>query len=379
MASYEEVIAGLDQLPQEDRRRTLDHLNQSLPPLVHDDDHNQANGGVDNGNVEPNENVLPADGNAEPAAGLLDASMSARDTFSRPPLRKLRLFSGKMPPSTGEVDFETWRLQAKQLLEDVTISEGNKKIMLLQSLLRPALDTISSISRTSSSEDCINMLETLYGKVEDGHDLVVAFHTTYQEDREATSAYLNRLYLILVQAADRGGLSVTDIQTYLLRQFIRGCQDDSFVHRLNLESKTSDPPGFGDLLLMIRKEESRRTEKRIRMKRQSSSIPGTSSVSMDDNQGKSASSGDVRTKKLEAQVHQLTSQLEAMQKKQSGFGKRDQAEAKAEGTELQPSTAEHKTKRLFFCFRCGTDGHRKARCRKEANPELVFQKLNQSN
>jgi hypothetical protein len=55
------------------------------------------------------------------------------------------------------------------------------------------------------------MLNNIYGKVEDGHEIMISFHSTYQEDKETASAYLNRLFLILVQAADKKALQVSEL------------------------------------------------------------------------------------------------------------------------------------------------------------------------
>ena len=350
MASYDEIVSGLGDLSSAERRRTLEFLRRDLDATDQSGDQSRDNGG--------------------------DGSSSARGAYVRPPLRKLRLFSGKYPTTSGEVDYETWRLQATQMIEDGNMAETDKKMVLLQSLLRPALDTVSSISRTSSAIDCVEMLETIYGRVEDGHDLVVAFHTTYQEEKETASAYLNRLYLLLVQAADRRGLKVKEIPIYLLRQFMRGCQDDSFVQRLHLEARLDDPWEFGEFLLSIRKEECRRTEKRLRMSRTTVQVEASARNTQEAARGKQ-SSPDKKTRELEVQVNQLTTQLKELQAKSfAPAAVRGKTEKESDSSSGSSGSNAMRKRKPFFCYRCGTDGHRKATCLKEANPELVFQKLN---
>lgn len=56
------------------------------------------------------------------------------------PARELRPFSGNSPKPSTEVDYSIWRLRAKQVLNDSTLSEGQQRRMLLDSLLTPALN-----------------------------------------------------------------------------------------------------------------------------------------------------------------------------------------------------------------------------------------------
>ena len=49
--------------------------------------------------------------------------------------RKLRLFSGNQPTPNGEVNFATWRITAKQVIDDGVIDEKEKKRCLIDSLL----------------------------------------------------------------------------------------------------------------------------------------------------------------------------------------------------------------------------------------------------
>lgn len=181
-------------------------------------------------------------------------------------LRKLRLFSGKKPIPSGEVDYATWRLSARQILSDISIPEVTKKRIILQSLLRPALDAIHSTASALSAEKCFEFLETLYGSVDDGHDLYVKFLNTYQNDRESPSDYIQRLYIRALEVVEKEGFSVRQLPGNLVRQFERGCQDETLLQKLRLDERQVIPD-FPELLLAIRKEESRRTEKRLRQKK----------------------------------------------------------------------------------------------------------------
>ena len=110
--------------------------------------------------------------------------------------RKLRLFSGKVPVPSGEVDFKTWKLIASQLMAD-RASESEKKRTVLGSLLNPALVSIDPVASELSATECIAFLDSLYGSVSSGLELQRRFLVTYQEDKEGASEYLQKLYMLV--------------------------------------------------------------------------------------------------------------------------------------------------------------------------------------
>lgn len=346
MADMDGVRRQIDDMAVDDRRRTLQYLNESL---------NEQPAG------EQPAGEQPAGEHQAQGAAALPQHRVVTETHSRPPPRKLRLFSGKAPVPSGEVDFESWKLTALQLMEDESFSEEVKKITLVQALVRPALEIIRSIISTTDSKGCLDLLDNVYGQVQDGHDLLVDFYITYQDQKESASTFLNRLYLKLVQVTEKGGLAVGEIPTVLLRQFIRGSQDDSFAQHLQLEAKFDDPPSFGKLLLDVRKEECRRTERRLRLKQTSVNVKAqTTEV------GKTSHATD-----MEARVQQLTTELEKLK------SERSQTKPKWEqkGPKTDRTQGSHNKKRNFFCYKCGVDGHKVDTCKKQSNPELVQQRL----
>ena len=91
--------------------------------------------------------------------------------------RKLRLLSGKTPVPAGEIDYDTWRRQVKQLEQEEDEADGlsdpQKKRLILQSLLRPAADTVFNIQ--GPCKDVLEVLDTVYGSVVEGHELLLQF------------------------------------------------------------------------------------------------------------------------------------------------------------------------------------------------------------
>lgn len=295
--------------------------------------------------------------------------------------RKLRLFSGKTPVPNGEVDFETWRPQVRQLFDEAEDELSDKQLrrVIIQSLQRPALDTVKN--HIGNTRQLLEILDNLYGAVVDSKELLIQYYSVYQRDKEQTSSYLQRLYLLIMDVADKGGVSVGKIPDLLLEQFIRGSHDEVMIQKLDLEDLVSDPPSFAELLLSIRKEEARKTEKRLRLKSNGRiaativSSPGAIGNDCGDSQEKKqVKELCERLALLEAQVkhqHMPSSNL-AVQPSQS----RNPAPHKHTGaTTSQRLKQSNKQKLKCFCYRCGEDGHCANGCEKEPNAELVQKKL----
>ena len=288
---------------------------------------------------------------------------------SSPRPRKLRLFSGRSPIPSGEVDFETWRLLVRQLEDDGHISDADTKLVILQNLLRPALDAVKAIGPLS---EVLDVLDNLYGSVVDGQELLIRFHTTYQEEKESASEYVQRIYLLVIESSEKGGAILGDVPKLLLSQFIRGCRDEALIAKLKLEEKVGAPPSFAVLLLSIRREESKMVEKRLRLK--AAGRVSTVAVVEDPTSG--------QIKQLQDQVSQLSAQLQQhmsqpkvpYSKSEKVKGAASQASGADSGRGRRPS---HRGRQKFpiFCYRCGLDGHSMDKCREAKNPTLVQEKL----
>lgn len=354
---------------------------------------------------------------------IVEHVIRSESTASSSPQIRMRTFSGRMPRPNGEVDYDTWRIQADLLLSDISLNDAHKVRKILESLLSPAVDVVKPLGISSPPSAYVNQLDSAFGVVEDGEELFAAFLSSNQNNGEKPSAYLNRLHNLLTRAVSRGGASAEHSNVQLLRQFCRGCWDQSIIISLQLESRKSHPPSFPDLLLMLRTEEDRRSAKLDRMKKHLGTTKATAHAhyvsdmpSYDDESVPSPNPKQNEASKLEKKVNELTRQVEKLSKKSQNpthtsmppplsKPKQDEtpklesmiAELTKQVEELaqtqrgsenaqkkdclvvntggmrRPSRAPGMP-RAWFCFKCGEDNHIAAYCSNEPNPTLVRSK-----
>lgn len=316
---------------------------------------------------------------------------------------RLRPFSGRDPRPNNEVDYETWRSNVEFLHKDTTQSNLYKSRKLLESLLLPAVDIVKHLTPESPPSVYLEILDSAFGTVEDGDDLFAKYLNTMQDNGEKPSAYLQRLQVMLNTTLRRGGISASDLDRHLLRQFVRGCWENLLIAELQLEQRKQNPPTFAELLLLLRTAEDKRSSKTSRMKqhfnvskpRVSSHYHGVYVQSEEDcNSSQPALGHRSEIQDLKKQIADLQSQLTRITQK-------DSKKAKSTARPLAPQTVStHSTAisptsrglqpkgrdvsnntsnrpRPWYCFRCGEDGHIKPQCESEPNPSLVAEKRKQ--
>ncbi|XP_028279901.1 uncharacterized protein LOC114447698 [Parambassis ranga] len=180
---------------------------------------------------------------------------------------RLRPFSGKIPRPNNELDYDTWRANVDLFLTDPSMSDLHRTRKILDSLLPPATDLIKHVSPQTLPSVYLQLLDSVYGSVEDGDELLAKFMGTLQNNDEKPSDYLNRLQVALSAVVRRGRVAEREQSRYLLKQFCRGCWNDGLIADLQLERKSSAPPSFAELVLLIRTEEDKQASKHNRMKR----------------------------------------------------------------------------------------------------------------
>lgn len=264
---------------------------------------------------------------------------------------------------------------------------------ILENLLPPAVDVVKGLLAESPPAAYLKLLDSAFGTVEDGEELFAQFLNTLQDPGEKSSTYLQRLQLALNRATKRGGVTPTEVDKHLLKQFCRGCWVNTLLNTLQLEQKKSSPPKFSDLLVMIRSEEDRQQAKSSRMKNHIGITKQRAQVQFHDAyvcepEENSASTINV-IEDLRKQVASLQSQLTTFmsQKKTNGAsnkrssGKPQSRTPKPDntGTNTQRQTKKKQTNKPkpWYCFNCGQDGHITPCCTDPANPGLVAEKKRQ--
>lgn len=153
------------------------------------------------------------------------------------------------------------------MMGDSSLPDLEKTWKILESLLTSASDIIRPLGADTAPLDYLKLLESAFGTVEDGEELLVRFMNTLQDPGEKPSAYLHRLQVALNLAVRRGGIDSKETDRQLLKQFYRGCWDNSLLAEVQVELKKKDPPTFAELLLLLRTAEKRQEVKTIRMRK----------------------------------------------------------------------------------------------------------------
>ncbi|KAL3987782.1 hypothetical protein ACER0C_014897 [Sarotherodon galilaeus] len=293
---------------------------------------------------------------------------------------RLRAFSGKSPRPGHEADYDTWRASVEILIRDPSVSDLHCTHRILDSLLPPASEMIKHL-------------------IEDGDELYARFMSTFQNNGERASVFLQRLHTALSRTMRRGGVSAHDFDQQLLKQFIRGCWENTLIIDLQLEQKKENPPSFAELLLLLRTEEDKQAAKLSRMRQHFSHVKSAqnsrkqhamSHVQLAHTINNLMDKSDLET--LKQQVADLSVQLKSLvsenhkpkqpkQQKARSVPPCDTPDThgvKPKVASQHPSTFKANSRpRPWYCFQCGEDGHVVSVCDKARNPSLVAAKKKQ--
>ena len=285
--------------------------------------------------------------------------------------RKLRSFSGSKATPSGELEYKMWRLHAKPIVDDPFLRESEKKRTLLDALLGAALEIASTLPSEDSSEKLLLLLDKHFGDVSDGFELYSKFRSAVQEHTESATDFLKRLHSLALQAVERGGMTATDVNIQVLRQFESNCADEDLLQRLDLRDKFENPDAVDDLLLSVRTEEARRREKKLKLKARTAKANAISAA-----EASATNSATEQLETLKKKVESLTQQLQASN---IALASSSQPSSNPVGSP-NPSPRgkgrqQYRRPRLGFCFKCGIDGHRQDSCTATPNPSLVQQRL----
>lgn len=262
-------------------------------------------------------------------------------------------------------------------------------VRFLSAYSPPSSGLLRQLGPHAAPREYVKLLGSAYGLVEDGEEIFARFLNTHQNTGEKVSEYLQRLQVLLTTAAQRGGVRSSETGKHLLRQFRRGCWDQSLILALQSELNSDTAPDFSDFLLQLRTEEDRRAAKFDRMNRHFGGVKAKSSVHMQLVPDMS-STHDVNTSVLQTyitetedlrkQVTELKMQLNKKkeQRIQKHAEKRNptlNASASITPVTVQAQQMAPKPRpKPWFCFKCGNDGHIARECEGPPNKILVDQK-----
>ena len=299
---------------------------------------------------------------------------------------RLKSFSGRVLRPAFEIDYEAWRNSVEFCLNDPTISETQTVRKMVESLSPPASNIVKSLGPKATSNAYLTLLDSAYSTVEDGDELFARFLNTNQNVGEKASDYLQRLHTALSLVIKRKGIASGEANKHLLRQFCRGCWDSSLITNLQLEQRKGEPPSFAELLLLVRTEEDKQSNKGTRMKQhlgitktkalshlQTTCMPSIGSLDPVSEDISSATTNDLRKQiaDLQAQVAQLkvNSTEKHAKKALKEINKWQKTKSEPETQELKQITA--RLPKPWYCFKCGEDAHIASACSNDPNPALV--------
>ena len=345
---FEDLRSRMERLNKQDRRRTIQRLSRMFveeeagktsTPLLRDQN-------VDNG-VPVAQNV-----------GATQITVEQSE-------KKLPRFSGAAKFSQGEVNYRKWQRAATRLVEE-NITEQQKKKSILRSLQGEA-DDIADLHRQKTAAEILDVLDKQYGGMIEGDDLLVEFYQNYQREKQSTSEYVSVLFVELGEVVKFGGLQVDDMPKALLKQLIRGTHDEDMLNKLRFEEKVENPPNFPDLISSIRREESRRTERRLRHKRQARAQA-------------TVAQPEAVTKPVDAEVTHLRQRLAELETAAVQWKAEPEPQPQSEVIRLQQRVVDLEDKfkvrsRNIFCYRCGEDAHMATECGNPPNKKLVQEKV----
>ena len=238
----------------------------------------------------------------------------------------------------------------------------------------------------------LDLLISIYGTVDDPEDLKVEFYQHYQEEKELTSDYLTELFLDVTEIVSLGGIDPAELSKELVKQFCRGTHDEEMLTKLHIE-EASELYGrsmqFSELFKNVRKEEARRTQRRLKHKKK---IKPQSQVQVvSEGSSEILQKIDARLANLEeqqkiaekktglevgiAQLNSRLTQLESVNNASLLTEEDTSVTAQVNRVKEKKESQERVSRKSdVFCYRCGQDFHFATDCRNPPNKALVKEK-----
>ncbi|XP_044859999.1 paraneoplastic antigen Ma1 homolog [Mauremys mutica] len=309
---------------------------------------------------------------------------SIKTAYESGPYRKLKYFSGIKPVPVGEDDYDTWRHQLNQVMQEWQCSEAEKRKRVAESLRGPAGNVICALKASkpvATVDDYLSAMEDAFGSLETGEDLYFQFRSCYQQPGEKLSSYLHRLEPSLQLCIRRKGIERSKEHRVRLEQVIRGAiYDDFLIMKLKLVDRLDSPPEFHQLLREVREEEEKRTV------RERNKISVSRTVAPNQLKEDPCLS---TTEDLHQQLKTLTAQLTELMTSKMPRGSLSEILPPTlmarkcppfrpgrgdPNREPVKKTLATLPRNKRFCYRCGEDGHISTQCDNSRNEEKVAQR-----
>ncbi|XP_054977064.1 paraneoplastic antigen Ma6F-like [Sorex araneus] len=179
--------------------------------------------------------------------------------------QELRTFSGLQEADGYNEAFESWLHHANDMMflwRDVPEKERRRR--LLESLGGPALDVVFDLLGRNPHidvQDCLVALVQVFGSQDPQVTARLKFVTCAQRSQETLFAYVMRLEGLLQIALEKGAINPAVVNQMRARQVLMQARPNDMLRkkltRLRLERK---PPGFMDILQLIRETEAWKAE-----------------------------------------------------------------------------------------------------------------------
>ncbi|XP_073457198.1 paraneoplastic antigen Ma2-like [Aquarana catesbeiana] len=315
---------------------------------------------------------------------LVDSSIQSHQMSMNEKYRKLPIFSGRIPRSEGEEDFESWVDQATQALEDWNVPGHLARRRISESLLSPAADVIRSLRRGKpdcGARDYLTALHAVYEKIENVPDLMHRFEHTHQKVGEKLSTYIVCIDQILHQIIMKKGVDPREADKVRLDRTLKGARPNHPIALRLLLKGADEVPSYPELMGLVREEEALLEEKNreTRMTRdplqksgrvavQSASVEGMKDVDAEECWWEEHYSS-LKEETLSAPTRPKSTEEEELPAKSL----LQQALLRVMAAQAKSSSERVDSRR---CYQCGDYGHIQARCPwKESDAALMKELL----
>ncbi|KAJ8390645.1 hypothetical protein AAFF_G00102510 [Aldrovandia affinis] len=327
--------------------------------------------------------------------------------------RRLRMFSGMLPPPAGEEGLDHWLDQARFIVEESDCSAREKRRRIMECLRGPALAVVKAV-RTDNVDitpnECLDAIESAFGTAESGEDLYFDFRLLQQGQDEKLSDFLRRLEQSLTKVVSKGGIPASRVDATRVEQLLRGAiHAELMLVQLKLRERKQSPPKFLELLSEIRTEEEYAAARvklnmsvhRVHanqdvdskqmdiqtlkselkeMKAMFASMTTKPSPEVANDKGPGpVTQGPVTESCENAEIAALKKQVNRLQRKMSTKGAKD-TDAPVNALRVEPSRSAQSEQKPYkpyrdpeesICYRCGGNGHFANKCQNEENQYFV--------